>query len=99
MKAATYAIEHFAHLLCGVRCYLYSNHKPLVDMSAVHRKTLTRLHEKQLEFEFELRYTPGSAFNQADFLSCRYAASSVCVSAIGALISGMDVEGRPGGGR
>jgi transposase InsO family protein len=82
MKAATYAIEHFAHLLRGTHFYVYTDHKPLVDMSSTHTRTLTRLHEKQLDFDFELRYTPGGAFNPADFLSRRYAATADRVSAI-----------------
>jgi hypothetical protein len=69
MAAATYAIEHFHNLLKGRRFYLYTDHKPLVDLSAVHRKTLNRLEEKRAEYEFDLRYTPGGHFNPADYLS------------------------------
>jgi len=73
MKAATYAIEHFAHLLRGRHFYLYTDHKPLVDLSATHARTLNRLNEKQAEFDFELRYTPGGPLNPADYLSRQYA--------------------------
>ena len=71
--AATYAIEHFHHLLRGNRFYLYVDQKPLADklnaLSPIHLKTLNRLEEKQTEYEFDTRYTPGGHFNPADFLS------------------------------
>jgi len=67
--AALYAIEHFGHLLRGQRFYLYSDNKPLVDLTSTHKRTLNRLQEKQNEFEFDVRYTPGGAANPADFLS------------------------------
>jgi hypothetical protein len=69
MAAAVYAIEYFQHRLRGTRFYLYTDHKPLVDMSSTHVRTLNRLMEKRNKFGFELRYTPGVAFNPADFLS------------------------------
>jgi transposase InsO family protein len=68
-KALVFAIQHFAFHLKGRRFYAYCDHKPVVAMSSVHTKTLTRLQEIKNEFDFEVRYTPGGQHNPADFLS------------------------------
>ncbi len=69
MAAATYAIEHFHNLLKGRRFYLYTDHKPLMDLSVVHRKILNHLEEKRSEYEFDLCYMPRGHFNPVDYLS------------------------------
>ena len=71
--AAVYAMEHFRHLLRGTRFYLYTDNRPVKDMSSTQARTLNRLQEKKLEFDVEIRHTPGGAYNPADFLSRSHA--------------------------
>ena len=70
LAAMVYSMEHFAPLLKGRRFYLYTDHKPLVTMSATQQRTHCRLTDRiEGQFEYDLRYTPGGRFNPADFLS------------------------------
>jgi hypothetical protein len=68
-RAAVFGIEHFRHLLTGVRFDLIMDHKPLIPLNTVHKKTLSRLQQLMSEFTFQLRYRPGSANKIADALS------------------------------
>jgi len=69
MAAACYGMEHFAHYLKGRRFYMYTDHKPLMALSANNQKTFTRLQDKMNEFDFDIWYTQGGPFNPANFLS------------------------------
>jgi hypothetical protein len=67
--AAVYGIDHFAHLLRGRKFSLFTDHRPLTKLSTTHTKTLNRLQQKLLEFDFEIKYVPGGDNTVADFLS------------------------------
>ena len=66
--AMTWSIDHFRTQLLGRPFTVYTDHKPLEKLSSVHTKTLNRLQEQMLEFNFEVKYHPG-AEQPADYLS------------------------------
>ena len=55
LAAAAWAIDNFAVYLRGLRFTLYTDHKPLETLSTVHTKTLNRLQQQLLEFDFDIR--------------------------------------------
>lgn len=69
LTAAVYGIEEFENYLRGRRFVLCTDHKPMEKLSTVHKRTLNRLQQMMLEFDFELRYKKGSENAVADFLS------------------------------
>ena len=69
MAAAVFGIEHFDVYLKGKKFILYTDHRPLEKLSAVHTKTLNRLQQLMTEFTFEMRYKPGEENGPADYLS------------------------------
>jgi hypothetical protein len=68
-QAAVFAIEHFEQHLKGRHFYLYTDHKPLVRMSAMQTKTLNRLQTLLLEHSFTIRHVAGKDNPVADYLS------------------------------
>ena len=56
LAAAAWAIDNFAVYLRGRRFTLFSDHKRLESLSTVHTKTLNRLQQQMLEFDFDIRY-------------------------------------------
>ncbi len=69
VQAAVYGMDYFHHYLVGRRFFLYTDHKPMVPLSTVHTKTLTRLHLKMQEMHPDIRYISGKDNTVADFLS------------------------------
>ena len=69
LTAAVFGIEHFDVYLRGRRFALYMNHKPLEKLNSVHKKTLNRLQQIMLEYEFTMHYKRGEDNAVADFLS------------------------------
>ncbi len=69
LQAAVYAIEYFDHYLKGRTFTLYTDHAPMSALSAVHTKTLHRLHSLLNEYSFEIQHIPGKMNPVADFLS------------------------------
>jgi transposase InsO family protein len=69
LAAAVAAIDHFDVYLRGRHFILYTDHKPLEKLSTVHTRTLNRLQQHMLEFDFEMRYKRGSENVVADFFS------------------------------
>jgi transposase InsO family protein len=67
--AAVFGIENFAHHLTGAQFDLIVDHKPLLALSTVHKKTLARLQQLMSEFTFQLRYRSGQENAVADALS------------------------------
>jgi len=68
MHAAVWGMEHFSHLLKGKIFLLFTNHKPLEKLGTVHTKTLYRIQEAMMEYNFEIHYKKGEGI-PADFLS------------------------------
>ena len=68
MYAAVWGMEHFAHHLKGKRFLLFTDHKPLEKLGKVHTKTLYRIQEAMLHFDFEIHYKKGTEM-PADYLS------------------------------
>ena len=68
MMAAVWAMEHFDNYLRGRRFVLFTDHRPLEKLATVHKKTLNRLQEAMMEYDFEIRYKSGKEM-PADFLS------------------------------
>ena len=69
MAAAEWAIEHFSVYLRGRHFDLFTDHKPLLALSTVHKKTLKRLQQQMLEHDFTLHYKEGETNVIADALS------------------------------
>jgi hypothetical protein len=64
----TSAMEHFSHHLRGKRFLLFTDHKPLEKLGKVHTKTLYRIQEAMLQYDFEIHYRKGEEM-PADYLS------------------------------
>ena len=69
LAAAAWAIDNFAVYLRGRKFTLYTDHKPLETLSTVHTKTLNRLQQQLLEFDFDIRYKEGKENTVAGALS------------------------------
>ena len=69
LAAAAWAIDNFHVYLKGRRFSLYTDHKPLETMSTIHKKTLNRLQQQMLEYDFSVHYLKGSDNGVADALS------------------------------
>ena len=74
MMAGVWAMGHFDNHLRGRKFTLFSDHRPLENLATVHKKTLTRLQEAMLEYDFVIKYKSGSEM-PADFLSRNVLAS------------------------
>jgi len=69
LAAAAWAIDHFCVYLRGRHFELFTDHKPLESLSKVHQKTLNRLQEQMLEYDFRVNYKKGLDNGAADALS------------------------------
>ena len=69
MAAAEWAIDYFHVYLKGRHFELFTDHKPLLPLSTVHKKTLRRLQQQMLEHDFTLNYKTGESNVVADALS------------------------------
>ena len=69
LAAAAWAIDHFSVYLRGRHFDLFTDHQPLESLSRVHQKTLNRLQEQMLEFDFKIHYRKGKNNAAADALS------------------------------
>ena len=68
MMAAVWGMDHFSTYLKGRKFTLFTDHKPLEKLGAVHTKTLNRLQQAMLEYDFVIQYKKGEEM-PADFLS------------------------------
>jgi len=69
LAAAIFGIEAFDTYLIGRRFKLCTDHRPLEKLGTTHTKTLNRLQQLMLEFDFELEYRKGEDNPVSDFLS------------------------------
>ena len=69
MQAACWGIETFSVYLVGRRFTLFTDHRPLESMGTIHKRTLNRLQQTLLEFDFEVKYKKGEENVVADALS------------------------------
>ena len=76
MQATICAMEHFNMHLCGQHFTLFTNHQPLEKLGKVHTKTLNRLQEAMLTFDFEIVYKKGSEM-PANFLFLNMVVDSI----------------------
>ena len=76
MQAAIWAMEHFDTHLHSCHFTLFTDHRPLEKLGKVHTKTLNRLQEAMLTFDFEIMYKKGSEM-PADFLSRNMVVDSI----------------------
>ena len=67
--ACVYGMSFFEHYLRGRPFALYTDHRPVENLSRVHTKTLKNLHLKMLELQPEIRYIEGKFNSVADYLS------------------------------
>jgi len=67
--AAVFGIESFSTYLTNAHFQLLMDHKPLLALSSVHKKTLSRLQQLMSEYTFQLRYRRGESNAVADALS------------------------------
>ena len=69
LTGCVFGIEHFSTYLKGRRFDLLTDHRPLVEkLNAVHSKTLNRLQQIMLDYDFEIKYIKGEII-PADYLS------------------------------
>jgi hypothetical protein len=68
MAAANWGMEYFDNYLRGKQFTLYTDHKPLEKLSHLHTKTMNRLQENMLTYDFKIQYKKGATL-PADFLS------------------------------
>ncbi len=66
MAAANWGMEYFDNYLRGKPFTLYTDHKPLEKLSHLHTKTMNRLQENMLTYDFQIQK---GATLPADFLS------------------------------
>ena len=76
MQAAIWAMEHFDALLRRQHFTLFTDHQPLEKLGKVHTKTLNRLQEAMLTFDFEIVCKKGSEM-PANFLSRNMVVDSI----------------------
>ena len=69
LQAACFGISHFDTYLKGKRFVLYTDHKPLTRLSSAHTRTLNRLQQLMLDYDFMIQYIPGRDHPVPDFLS------------------------------
>jgi transposase InsO family protein len=68
MAAACWGMEYFDNYLRGKHFTLFTDHKPLEKLSHLHTKTLNRLQELTLTYDFQIQYKKGATL-PADFVS------------------------------
>ena len=69
LTGCVFGIEHFSSYLKGRRFDLLTDHRPLVEkLNAVHSKTLNRLQQIMMDYDFEIKYLKGEVI-PADYLS------------------------------
>ena len=81
LAAICYGIDFFDHYLRPNAFKVYTDHKPIADLSKVHRKTYLRFQSVLENFNPEFCYVKGSENAIADFLS-RHPTDFVSVNAI-----------------
>ena len=64
-----WAIDYWSYYLIGQRFIVKTDHRPLEALSSVHKKTLDRLAEQMLEYDFQIEYKEGKLNVVADALS------------------------------
>jgi len=70
MAAIHFGIKHFHHYLYGGCPFtVFTDHKPLETLNKNHTKTLSRLQEDLMEYNYTIKYRPGKDNGPADFLS------------------------------
>jgi transposase InsO family protein len=69
LQAAVFGITHFDVYLRGRQFTLHTDHRPLETLSKVHTRTLNRLQQLMLEYNFTIVYKPGVENTVADCLS------------------------------
>ena len=69
LTRCVFGIEHYSSYLKGCRFDLLTDHRPLVEkLNAVHSKTLNRLQQIMMDYNFEIKYLKGEVI-PADYLS------------------------------
>ena len=58
LTSACFGIEHFDVYLRGRHFTLHTDHRPLEKLSTVHTRTLNRLQQLMLEYDFQIQYKP-----------------------------------------
>ena len=69
LTAACFGIQYFDVYLRGVKFSLYTDHRPLEKLGKVHTRTLNRLQQLMLDYNFTIHYKPGKDNVVSDFLS------------------------------
>jgi len=60
MAAANWGMEYFDNYLKGKPFTLYTDHKPLEKLSHLHTKTMNRIQENMLTYNFQIQYKKGA---------------------------------------
>ena len=77
MQAAVEGMKHYDNNLRGRKFVLYTDHKPLEKLGHLHTKSLNRLQQAMLDYDFTIQYKKGINM-PADFLSSQNCGSPIC---------------------
>jgi transposase InsO family protein len=70
LAACTWAVDHWSVYLAGDKPFvLLTDHRPVEKMTRLHKKTLNRLQQQMLEYNFIVQYRKGDANGAPDALS------------------------------
>jgi hypothetical protein len=69
LAAAVWAIDHFHVYVYGRKFTLWTDHRPIEKMTLLHDKTLNRLKQQMLIYNFVTMYRPGPENGGPDALS------------------------------
>jgi hypothetical protein len=81
MAATAWAVEYFHTFLKGVHFTVFLDHKPLEALNTRHSKTLTRLEEQLMTYNFTLVYRKGEDNAPANALSRNVAKATSFIEA------------------
>jgi transposase InsO family protein len=69
LAACCYFIDHWSVYLTGKKFFLITDHAPIEKMTRLHKKTLNRLQQQMLEYNFVVIYRKGEKNGAPDALS------------------------------
>ena len=87
MTAIVFGITHFHHYLYGAKTFkVFTDHKPIADSQSksaeTKDKTLLRLQDKLLPYNFDVVYRPGKEMGAPDFLSRAHAENARVINVL-----------------
>jgi len=75
MAASNWGMEYFDNYLREKSFTLYTDHKPLENFSHLHTKTMNRLQENMLTYDFQIQYKKGATLDMIFSSKCNFVKS------------------------